>query len=93
MTRSERKMLDKNLDLIFEFEKYVLEHPDFVKRIPRDAIVSIRVDGDEIFNRWSQRLAERQVNGKRKRPVFLINIKKMRPAASRIKELRVVRAA
>jgi hypothetical protein len=63
-------MLDKNLDRIFEFEKYVLEHPDFVKRIPLDAIVSIRVDGDEIFNRWSQRLAERQLTGRRRDPFF-----------------------
>ena len=43
MTRSEKKMIDKHLDLIFEFEKYVLEHPDFAKRIPQNAIVSSRV--------------------------------------------------
>ncbi len=28
MTRMDKKMLEKNLDLIFEFEKYVLEHPE-----------------------------------------------------------------
>jgi hypothetical protein len=92
MTRSEKKMMDKTLDLIFEFEKYVLEHPAFAKRIPRNAVVSMRIAGDESFNRWSQHLAEKHVNGK-KRPVFLVNIKKMRPAASRIKELRIERAA
>ena len=92
MTRSEKKMMDKNLDLIFEFEKYVIEHPEFAKRIPRNAIISMRVDGDESFNRWSQRLSERHANGKKK-PVFLVNIKKMRPAASRIQELRIERAA
>ena len=92
MTRSEKKMMDKTLDLIFEFEKYVLEHPAFAKRIPRNAVVSMRIAGDESFNRWSQRVAEKHVNGK-KRPVFLVNIKKMRPAASRIKELRIERAA
>lgn len=92
MTRIEKKMVEKHLDLIFEFEKYILEHPDFAKRIPRNAIVSMRIDGDEAFNSWSQRLAETHTNGK-KRPVFLVNIKKMRPAASRIEELRVERAA
>jgi hypothetical protein len=85
-------MIDKNLDLIFEFEKYVVEHPAFAKRIPRNAVISIRVDGDESFNRWSQRLAERHANGKKK-AVFLVNIKKMRPAASRIDKLRIERAA
>jgi hypothetical protein len=92
MKRGEKKMLDKNLDLIFEFEKYVLEHPEFAKRIPRNAIISMRVDGDESFNRWSQRLTERHANGKKK-SVFLVNIKKMRPAASRIEKLRIERAA
>jgi len=93
MKPSDKKMLDKHLDLIFEFEKYVLEHPDFGKRIPRDAIISMRVVGDEPFNRWSQRLAERHSNGKKKKPVFLVKIKKMKPAVSRIEELRVERAA
>jgi hypothetical protein len=31
MTAAERKLIDKNLDLIFEFEKYVLEHPEVGK--------------------------------------------------------------
>ena len=93
MTRSEKKMMDKHLDLIFEFEKYVLEHPDFAKRIPRNAIVSLRIDGDKLFNRWSDRLAERHSNGKKKRPIFLVSIKKMRPTVSRIEQLRVERVA
>lgn len=93
MTRSEKRMIEKNLDLTFEFEKYVLEHPNFARRIPRNAIVSMRIDGDEPFNRWSQRLAEKHANGRKNRPVFLVKIKKMKPAASRIEQLRVERAA
>ena len=93
MNRSNKKMLEKNLDLIFEFEKYILQHPRFAKRIPRNAIVSMRIAGDEAFNRWSQRLAEKHADGDKKRPVYLVSIKKMRPAVSRIEELRVERAA
>jgi hypothetical protein len=93
MTRSDKKMLSKHLDLIFEFEKYVLEHPGFAKRIPRNAIVSLRIEGDEAFNRWSRQLAETHTGGKRKKHVFLVNIKKMRPAAPRIEEIKVERAA
>lgn len=93
MTRGEKRMIEKNLDLTFEFEKYVLEHPNFARRIPRNAIVSMRIDGDEPFNRWSQRLAEKHANGRKNRPVFLVKIKKMKPAASRIEQLRVERAA
>ena len=91
MTRSEKKMIEKNLDLIFELEKYVLDHPDLVNRIPRNAVVSVRLDGDDEFNRWSQRLAEKQREGRQ--PVYCVTIRKMRPVRSRIEELRVERAA
>lgn len=91
MTRSEKKMIEKNLDLIFEFEKYVLDHPNLANRIPRNAVVSVRLDGDDEFNRWSQRLAEKQRKGRQ--PVYRATIKKMRPVRSRIEELRVERAA
>ncbi len=91
MTKVEKKMVEKNLDLIFEFEKYILEHPTLVKKIPRNAVITIRVDGDVAFNRWSQRLAAKH-RGTR-RPVFHITIKKMRPARSRIEVLEVERAA
>lgn len=91
MTRLEKKMVEKNLDLIFEFEKYVLDHPDLANRIPRNAVVSVRLDGDDKFNRWSQRLAEKQREGRQ--PVYCVTIKKLRPVRSRIEELRVERAA
>jgi len=92
MTKKEKSMSAKNLDLIFEFEKYVLEHPDFCKEIPRNAVVSMRVEGDEPFNRWSRELAETQ-RKKRKTPIVLITIKRMRPAMSRIEELKIEQAA
>ena len=92
MTKREKGMAAKNLDLIFEFEKYVLEHPDFCKEVPRNAVVSMRVEGDAKFNRWSQQLAETQIK-KRRRPIVLVTIKKMRHALSRIEELKIEQAA
>jgi len=91
MTRLEKRMVEKNLDLTFEFEKYVLDHPHLADRIPRNAVVCVRLEGDERFNRWSRRLAEKQRKGRQ--PVFCITIGKMRPVRSRIEELRVERAA
>jgi hypothetical protein len=91
VTKTEKRMVEKNLDLIFEFEKYVLEHPGIVRKIPRNAIVSMRLQGDGKFNRWSKGLAEKQ--GGRKRPVYCVTIKKLKPALSRIAELEVERAA
>jgi hypothetical protein len=47
MTASEKKFVERNLDLIFEFEKYVLEHPAIAEKIPRDAVVFMKVIGDQ----------------------------------------------
>jgi hypothetical protein len=92
MTKKAKELTAKNLDLIFEFEKYILEHPDFGEQISRNSIVSMRVEGDKVFNRWSQELAETQLK-KKKRPIVLVTIRRMRPAMSRIEELKIEQAA
>ena len=92
MTRVQRTLTEKNLDLIFEFERYVLEHPSFAKQIPPDAIVTLQVRGDEAFNRWSRRLAETQAKSERK-SVVQITINKLGPVRSRIMALEVEQAA
>ena len=91
MKRSEKRMVEKNLDLIFEFEKYVLQHPDFAASIPQNAVVYMQVEKDKGFNRWSLALMER--HHEKGQPIFCVRIKKMRPIQSRIEELKVERAA
>src|SRR5262249_21370626 len=60
MRAAEKKLVERNLDLIFEFEKYVLEHPEITGKIPRDAVVFMKVAGDRKFNLWSERQAKKQ---------------------------------
>ena len=91
MTRADTAMVEKNLDLIFEFERYVLQHPGLGRRIPDDAILVFQVK-DEAFNRWSRRLATEQSKGRR-RPIVHITISKMGPVRSRIAALKIERAA
>ena len=55
MTAAEKKMIEKNLDLLFEFEKYVLEHPEITEKIPLHAIVFMKLAGNQKFNQWSAR--------------------------------------
>jgi hypothetical protein len=82
MKRTEKKLVEKNLDLIFEFEKYVLEHPKFAAKIPKDAVVFMQIVGDPKFNRWSERQAKKQAEkGTR---LVSITVKKIRPVHSRI---------
>lgn len=92
MTRAEKSLSEKNLDLLFEFERYVQERPAFARKIPQDAIIALQVKGDLAFNRWSRRLAERQAKGTRQ-PVVNITISKLGPVRSRIEALEIERAA
>ena len=92
MTRTLKALVERNLDLIFEFERYVLERPSFAKQIPKNAIVALQVKGDEAFNRWSRRLAEEQAKTQRK-PVVRVTINKLGPVRSRIEALEIERAA
>jgi hypothetical protein len=91
MKAAEKKMVEKNLDLIFEFEKYVLEHPEIAEKIPRDAVVFMKVAGDRRFNRWSARWAKKQ--SKKGVALISVTVKKMGPVRSRIEGLALEHAA
>jgi hypothetical protein len=91
MKPAEKKLVEKNLDLIFEFEKYVLEHPEITEKIPRDAVVFMKVVGDEKFNIWSERKARKQA--KKGVPLISVTVKKMSPVHSRIAGLALEHAA
>ena len=91
MTAAEKKMIEKNLDLLFEFEKYVLEHPEITEKIPRDAVVFMKLAGDQKFNRWSARWAKRQA--KKGQPLISVTVKKLGPIYSRIEGLALEHAA
>ena len=92
MTVVERTMVEKNLQLTFEFQKYVLDHPKVAERIPQDALVAFQVKKGEAFNRWSRRLARKHAKNE-KTPVVFVTIKKIRPVRSRIAALKIERAA
>ncbi len=91
MKTVEKKLIERNLDLIFEFEKYVLEHPEITEKIPRDAVVFMKVAGDEKFNLWSERQAKKQA--KKGAPLISVTVKKLGPVHSRIEGLALERAA
>jgi len=77
----------KNTELIKEFNRYVREHPQFSENIPNNALVVLQLEGDEEFNDWSRKMAQKQAE--EGQPVVHIRIKKIRPICSRIDELEV----
>ena len=75
----------KNTDLIREFNRYILEHPEFSDAIPREAVVAMQIEGDEDFNAWSRSLAESRAEVDQ--PVIYVKIKRIRPIRSRIEKV------
>jgi hypothetical protein len=89
-TEKERAYIEKNLDLLFEFEKYVLKHPRFAERIPDNALIIMQIEGDEEFNQWSRKLAQAQAE--KDQPVVYIIVKQLAAVRSRIRKLQLQQA-
>ena len=72
----------KHAILATEFDRYVIEHPEFAMKIPRNAQIVLQVEGEEEYNKWSMQLAERQREpGQR---VVYVKVKGLKPAKSRL---------
>ena len=82
-----KRYVEKNNVLIREFDKYILEHPEFSDRIPNNALVVMQIEGDEEFNGWARETG-RQV-AEKDMPVVYIKIKEMKPVRSRIEKLKL----
>lgn len=80
----------KHAILVTEFDRYVVEHPEFAANIPANAQVVLQVEHDEEYNQWSKNLAESQ--REKGQNVVLVKIKAIKPARSRLVEPRVAMA-
>ena len=74
----------KHAILVTEFDRYVVEHPEFAAKIPPNAQIILQVEGDEEYNEWSRRLAEKQREPDQ--PVVYVKIKGLKPPRSRLLE-------
>lgn len=68
--------------LVTEFDRYVVEHPEFAKKIPQSAQIVLQVEGDDEYNRWSRALADRQREPGR--AVVYVKVKGLKPVKSRL---------
>ena len=73
----------KNAELVTEFDRYVLEHPEFADQIPDGALVAMLLEGDGEFNLWSMEGARKQAE--QGQPIVYVKIKELEPVRSRIK--------
>ena len=72
----------KHAILVTEFDRYVMEHPEFAARIPRNAQIILQVEGDVEYNEWSKQLAEKQREPGQS--CVYVKVKGLKPAKSRL---------
>jgi hypothetical protein len=79
-----------NVALAIEVSRYIREHADVARQIPRGAQLVIQREGDEEFNQWSRKVAEKQ--REEGQPVVYVIIRQMEPVRSRIADARIEQA-
>ena len=72
------KLVEKNLELSFEFMRHLLSHPELEKSIPKEAQVVLLPDYDEKLKRFNLRNSKRQ--REKGQPVVYVRIKRLGPA-------------
>ena len=72
----------KHAILVTEFDRYVTEHPEFATKIPKNAQIVLQVEGDEDYNKWCRRIADKQREARQ--PVVYVRVKGLKPAKSRL---------
>jgi hypothetical protein len=74
----------KQAMLATEFDRYVMEHPEFAAQIPSGAQIVIELEGEESFNAWVRSLAEGQrENGQ---AIVRVRVKRLMPIHSRLED-------
>ena len=81
------KFTDKNTILVKEFDRYILEYPEFSDKIPENALVVMQVEGDEEFNNWARETALNVAD--KDTPIVYITITELKPVRSRIEKLKL----
>ena len=71
------KLIEKNLELSFEFMRYLLAHPEIEKAIPKNAQVVLLPDYDEKLKRFNLKNAKQQ--REKRQPLIYVRIKDLAP--------------
>ncbi len=85
--KSKSRFLEKNSILVKEFDRYVLEHPEFADRLPNKALLVMQIDGDEEFNNWARETAQKATE--KDSPIMYVTITELKPVRSRIEKLKL----
>lgn len=85
------RFIEKNTMIVREFDKYIMEYPEFADNIPDNALVVMQIEGDEEFNSWAREAAHAAVE--KNTSIVYVTITEMKPVRSRIEKLRLGQVA
>ena len=81
------RFVDKNTMLVREFDRYILEHPEFADKLPDNALVVMQIEGDKEFNKWAKETG--QSVAEKHNPIVYVTITELKPVRSRIEKLQL----
>ena len=83
---------EKYDELFAEFNHYIVEHPEFAKRIPHDALVVLLDKNDPLFNDENLRRVKSylQHDDNLDRSVVYVQVGRLAPVKSRLRNLRLM---
>ena len=84
---SKKAFAEKNSVLVKEFDRYILEHPEFADQLPDNSLVVMQIEGDDEFNHWAKQAAKEAAE--KDTPVAYITITEIKPVRSRIENLKL----
>jgi hypothetical protein len=77
--------------LVREFDRYILEHPEFADNIPDNALIVMQIADDEVFNEWARRTGKSMAE--KDNPIVYVTVTELKPVRSRIEKLKLEMAA
>ena len=74
---NEKEFVEKSLTLSFEFQRYLIAHPEIAQKVPKEAQILFILDDDPEFSEREKRLAESLK--KEGQPIIFVEVEKILP--------------
>ncbi|MBI3741400.1 MAG: hypothetical protein HY257_06555 [Chloroflexi bacterium] len=86
---------EKYDELFTEFNRYVVEHAEFAKRIPQDALIVLLAKSDLEFNRENLKRVKKYLrhDDKPARQIVYVQVGRLAPIKSRMRNPRLLTRA
>jgi hypothetical protein len=84
MTYNWETIVEKNITLSFEFERYILEHPEVLEQMPDGARVVLLPRDDPELYRINLHAAQKALEEGETAPIVYVEIEALAPTRSRL---------